>query len=74
MALSVVWVCRTWSRPTVAVTAVTDGQWRDAFESVFLGAVRLAREVAASLGETVPAGSRWVGNPIAPWHVPDVTV
>ncbi|WP_098456523.1 Pls/PosA family non-ribosomal peptide synthetase [Sanguibacter antarcticus] len=28
-------------------------------------------------GETVPAGSRWAGNPIAPWHtrdVPDVTV
>lgn len=25
-------------------------------------------------GETVPAGSRWVGNPIAPWHAPDVTV
>ena len=31
--------------------AVTDDHWRTAFESVFLGAVRLAREVAAALGE-----------------------
>lgn len=29
----------------------TDEQWRTAFESVFLGAVRLARTVAAALGE-----------------------
>lgn len=29
----------------------TDEQWRSAFESVFLGAVRLARAAAASLGE-----------------------
>ncbi|MCX5202049.1 SDR family oxidoreductase [Streptomyces sp. NBC_00237] len=29
----------------------TDEQWRDAFESVFLGAVRLARTAAAELGE-----------------------
>jgi 3-oxoacyl-[acyl-carrier protein] reductase len=29
----------------------TDEQWRDAFESVFLGAVRLARTVAAELGD-----------------------
>jgi 3-oxoacyl-[acyl-carrier protein] reductase len=28
----------------------TDDQWRDAFESVFLGAVRLARTAAAELG------------------------
>lgn len=38
--------------PAGSVTAVPDEQWRDAFESVFLGAVRLAREVAAEL----PAG------------------
>ncbi|MER7727075.1 SDR family oxidoreductase [Streptomyces sp. NPDC096323] len=29
----------------------TDAQWQSAFESVFLGAVRLAREAAAVLGE-----------------------
>ncbi|GGY90219.1 SDR family oxidoreductase [Streptomyces nitrosporeus] len=29
----------------------TDDQWRSAFESVFLGAVRLARTAAAALGE-----------------------
>ncbi|MFJ9026951.1 SDR family oxidoreductase [Streptomyces sp. NPDC102274] len=29
----------------------TDEQWRSAFESVFLGAVRIAREAAAELGE-----------------------
>lgn len=32
-------------------TAIPDDQWRSAFDSVFLGAVRLAREVAAELGE-----------------------
>jgi 3-oxoacyl-[acyl-carrier protein] reductase len=37
--------------PPASVTAASDDQWRDAFESVFLGAVRLAREVAAELGE-----------------------
>jgi 3-oxoacyl-[acyl-carrier protein] reductase len=37
--------------PAASVTAATDEQWRAAFESVFLGAVRLAREVAAVLGE-----------------------
>ncbi len=35
--------------PTGAVTDVTDEQWTAAFESVFLGAVRVAREVAARL-------------------------
>lgn len=29
----------------------TDEQWRESFESVFLGAVRLAREIGAELGE-----------------------
>ncbi len=37
--------------PTGAVTEVTDEQWTAAFESVFLGAVRVAREVAARLEE-----------------------
>lgn len=40
--------------PKGAVTEITDAQWSAAFESVFLGAVRLAREVAAALG---PGGS-----------------
>ncbi|HWM74823.1 MAG TPA: SDR family oxidoreductase [Nocardioides sp.] len=37
--------------PTGSVTAVTDEQWTAAFEAVFLGAVRLAREVGARLGD-----------------------
>jgi len=37
--------------PAGTVTDVTDEQWRAAFESVFLGAVRLARTVAAALEE-----------------------
>ncbi|NYE38284.1 3-oxoacyl-[acyl-carrier protein] reductase [Nocardioides cavernae] len=38
--------------PKGPVTATTDEQWTSAFESVFLGAVRLAREV----GTALPAG------------------
>jgi len=38
--------------PKGPVTGITDEQWSAAFESVFLGAVRLAREVGAAL----PAG------------------
>jgi 3-oxoacyl-[acyl-carrier protein] reductase len=37
--------------PAGPVTGTADGQWRDAFESVFLGAVRLAREAAGELAE-----------------------
>jgi 3-oxoacyl-[acyl-carrier protein] reductase len=40
--------------PPGAVTTITDEQWTAAFETVFLGAVRLAREVAPELG---PGGS-----------------
>jgi 3-oxoacyl-[acyl-carrier protein] reductase len=40
---------------TVATTA--DDAWRSAFESVFLGAVRLARALAADLGDHTAAGS-----------------
>jgi 3-oxoacyl-[acyl-carrier protein] reductase len=40
--------------PTGTVASTTDEQWTTAFESVFLGAVRLAREVVAELG---PGGS-----------------
>jgi 3-oxoacyl-[acyl-carrier protein] reductase len=35
--------------PKGSVTSITDDQWSAAFESVFLGAVRLAREIAAAL-------------------------
>lgn len=35
--------------PTGPVTLVTDAQWTASFESIFLGAVRLAREVAQVL-------------------------
>jgi len=37
--------------PPGPVATVTDEQWRKAFESVFLGGVRLARDLAAELGE-----------------------
>ncbi|HWJ83467.1 MAG TPA: SDR family oxidoreductase [Nocardioides sp.] len=37
--------------PGGPVSAVTDEQWTASFESVFLGAVRLAREIGAELGE-----------------------
>ncbi|RCG26641.1 SDR family NAD(P)-dependent oxidoreductase [Streptomyces diacarni] len=35
----------------IAADALTDEQWRGAFDSVFLGAVRLARAAAGELGE-----------------------
>ncbi len=37
--------------PKGPVTAIDDDQWTLAFESVFLGAVRLARELGAALGD-----------------------
>ncbi|MER5515248.1 SDR family oxidoreductase [Streptomyces sp. NPDC002763] len=37
--------------PTGTTDAIDDDQWRAAFESGFLGAVRLSRAVAAQLGE-----------------------
>jgi 3-oxoacyl-[acyl-carrier protein] reductase len=40
--------------PTGSVTGTTDEQWTTAFESVFLGAVRLGREIGAALP---PGGS-----------------
>ncbi|MGW7005660.1 SDR family oxidoreductase [Streptomyces sp. NPDC054933] len=36
--------------PAGTVTAIEDSQWREAFETVFLGAVRIARTAAAELG------------------------
>jgi len=64
--------------PAGSVTAVADDQWREAFESVFLGAVRLAREVALALGEggsiafvlsssvRVPIGALGISNGLRP--------
>lgn len=43
--------------PGGPVTAISDEQWRAAFESVFLGAVRLARTVAAALADGGTGGS-----------------
>ncbi len=37
--------------PKGPVVAITDQQWSAAFESVFLGAVRLAREIGLALGD-----------------------
>ena len=37
--------------PAGPVTAITDDQWRAAFESVFLGAARLARELVGALAD-----------------------
>ncbi len=42
--------------PAGTVTTTTDDAWRSAFESVFLGAVRLARVLAADLGAEREAG------------------
>jgi 3-oxoacyl-[acyl-carrier protein] reductase len=64
--------------PASTVSEATDEQWRAAFESVFLGAVRLARTVAASLGEggsiafvlsssvRVPIGHLGISNGLRP--------
>ncbi len=38
--------------PPGLIATVTDEQWRDAFEAVFLGGLRLARTVADRLGES----------------------
>lgn len=37
--------------PKGPVTGITDDQWSSAFESVFLGAVRLSREIGTALGD-----------------------
>jgi 3-oxoacyl-[acyl-carrier protein] reductase len=44
--------------PSGTVADTTDDAWRSAFESVFLGAVRLARALAADLEGRAAAGSR----------------
>ena len=42
--------------PGTPALGATDEQWRDAFESVFLGAVRIARAVVPHLGEGAALG------------------
>jgi 3-oxoacyl-[acyl-carrier protein] reductase len=37
--------------PAGPATSITDEQWRGAFESVFLGGVRLARDIGLALGD-----------------------
>ena len=43
--------------PSGTVATTTDDEWRSAFESVFLGAVRLARVLAADLGSGGDVGA-----------------
>jgi 3-oxoacyl-[acyl-carrier protein] reductase len=47
--------------PAGTVGATTDDAWRSAFETVFLGAVRLARALAAELSGT-GEGTTWPGS------------
>jgi 3-oxoacyl-[acyl-carrier protein] reductase len=42
--------------PGTAALGATDEQWRDAFESVFLGAVRMARALVPHLGDGAAIG------------------
>jgi 3-oxoacyl-[acyl-carrier protein] reductase len=48
--------------PSGTVATTTDEEWRSAFESVFLGAVRLARILAADLGGA--GDGRATGGPV----------
>ena len=43
--------------PGGTIASITDDQWQSAFESVFLGAVRLARTLATGLGTEPGAGA-----------------
>lgn len=64
--------------PGGVVSDMTDEQWRESFESVFLGAVRCARTVAAALGQggalafvlstsvRMPIGSLAISNGLRP--------
>ena len=47
--------------PAGTIASTTDDAWRSAFESVFLGAVRLARALAADLAGTSD-GSTWTAS------------
>lgn len=48
--------------PAGTVAATSDEAWRSAFESVFLGAVRLARVLAAELSGSGPGGTALTGT------------
>lgn len=64
--------------PKGPVVGITDEQWSAAFDSVFLGAVRLAREIGAELGDggslalvlsssvRVPLGDMAISNGLRP--------
>ncbi|CAL9560255.1 3-oxoacyl-[acyl-carrier-protein] reductase FabG [Streptomyces sp. enrichment culture] len=58
--------------PPGFVADTTDEQWRAAFESVFLGAVRLARAAAAELGEGGVVGFVLSGSVHEP--IPGLTI
>jgi len=45
--------------PAGSVLSTTDEQWRGAFDSVFLGAVRMARALCEAIGST---GADWSGS------------
>lgn len=48
--------------PAGTVATTTDEAWRSAFESVFLGAIRLARDLAADLGGEEDQGGAVTGS------------
>lgn len=48
--------------PAGTVATTTDEAWRSAFESVFLGAIRLARDLAADLGGEEGQGGAVTGS------------
>lgn len=61
----------TGGTPPGTISSTTDEQWRSAFESVFLGAVRLARILAADLADQSkddprPGGTTGTGGSIVP--------
>ncbi|MCF6526301.1 SDR family oxidoreductase [Streptomyces sp. JJ36] len=58
--------------PAGPAESITDEQWRDAFDSVFLGAVRLARTAASELGEGGVIGFVLSGSVHEP--IPGLTV
>ncbi len=58
--------------PTGPLTAITDQQWRSSFESVFLGALRLARTAAPVLPATGSIGFVLSLSVRSPW--PDMSV
>ncbi len=54
--------------PPVGVEAAGDEQWRAAFESVFLGPLRLARTVAAATGRGAASADAVTGDAAATGH------